>query len=96
MISWIIKRLIGTKSDREVKRLRTFVKRISEKERELDALTNKELVELSRELHLKVTSDESLKESILRGDITEDVILAFAIVREAGKRTIGLRFLMFS
>lgn len=92
MISWIIKRLIGTKSDREVKRLRTFVKRISEKERELDALTNKELVELSRELHLKVTSDESLKESILRGDITEDVILAFAIVREAGKRTIGLRF----
>ncbi|MEZ0361640.1 MAG: preprotein translocase subunit SecA [Hydrogenobacter sp.] len=92
MISWIIKRLIGTKSDREVKRLRTFVKRISEKERELDELTNKELVELSKELHLKVTSDESLKESILKGDITEDVILAFAIVREAGKRTIGLRF----
>ncbi|QWK19657.1 MAG: preprotein translocase subunit SecA [Hydrogenobacter thermophilus] len=92
MIDWIIKKLIGTKNEREVKRLRGYVKKIAEKERELDALTNRELIELSKELHLKVMGDESLRERIMRGDITEEVLLAFALVREAGKRTIGLRF----
>uniref|UniRef100_UPI00262029CA preprotein translocase subunit SecA n=1 Tax=Thermocrinis sp. TaxID=2024383 RepID=UPI00262029CA len=33
-----------------------------------------------------------LKDQITKGRITEEVLLAFALVREAGKRTLGLRF----
>ncbi|MFZ8861429.1 MAG: preprotein translocase subunit SecA [Thermocrinis sp.] len=84
--------MIGTKNEREVKRLRKFVEKINQKEKELDELSNKELVSLSRELFYKVSQNEELKDQITKGKITEEVLLAFALVREAGKRTLGLRF----
>jgi protein translocase subunit secA len=92
MIDWLLKKIIGTKNEREVKRLRKFVEKINQKEKELDELSNKELVSLSRELFYKVSQNEELKDQITKGRITEEVILAFALVREAGKRTLGLRF----
>jgi protein translocase subunit secA len=92
MIDWLLKKVIGTKNEREVKRLRKFVEKINQKEKELDGLTNRELVSLSRDLFYKVSQNEELKDQITKGEITEEVILAFALVREAGKRTIGLRF----
>jgi preprotein translocase subunit SecA len=48
MINWLLRKLIGTKNEREVKRLRKFVEKINQKEKELDELSNKELVSLSR------------------------------------------------
>ncbi|WP_333784160.1 preprotein translocase subunit SecA [Thermocrinis sp.] len=92
MIEWLLKKIIGTKNEREVKRLRKFVQKINQKEKELDELSNKGIVELSKDLFQKISQDESLKDEISKGRITEEVILAFALVREAGKRTIGLRF----
>jgi preprotein translocase subunit SecA len=92
MIDWLLKKIVGTKNEREVKRLRKFVEKINQKEKELDGLTNKELVSLSRELFYKVSQNEELKDQITKGKITEEVLLAFALVREAGKRTLGLRF----
>jgi preprotein translocase subunit SecA len=92
MIDWLLKKLIGTKNEREVKRLRKFVEKINQKEKELDELSNRELVSLSRDLFYKVSQNEELKDQITKGRITEEVILAFALVREAGKRTLGLRF----
>jgi preprotein translocase subunit SecA len=92
MIDWLLKKIIGTKNEREVKRLGKFVEKINQKEKELDELSNKELVSLSRELFYKVSQNEELKDQITKGRITEEVILAFALVREAGKRTLGLRF----
>jgi preprotein translocase subunit SecA len=53
MINWLLRKLIGTKNEREVKRLRKFVEKINQKEKELDELSNKELVSLSRELFTK-------------------------------------------
>ncbi len=92
MVGWILKKLIGTKNEREVKRLTSLVKKVTEKEKELDRLSNLELLELARSLKEKVATDERLKEVILKGGVEDEVILAFALVREAGKRTIGLRF----
>ena len=92
MINWLLKKIVGTKNEREVKRLRKFVEKINQKEKELDGLTNKELVSLSRDLFYKVSQNEELKDQITKGRITEEVLLAFALVREAGKRTLGLRF----
>jgi preprotein translocase subunit SecA len=92
MIDWLLKKILGTKNEREVKRLRKFVEKINQKEKELDELSNRELVSLSRDLFYKVSQNEELKDQITKGKITEEVLLAFALVREAGKRTIGLRF----
>ena len=44
------------------------------------------------DLHQKILQNEDLKQKIIEGKITEEVELVFALVREAGKRTLGLRF----
>jgi preprotein translocase subunit SecA len=92
MVEWLLKKLLGTKSDREVKRLRRIVQRVGKWERELDQLSNLELRERVKELHTKIGEDEELREKIRRGEITQEAELAFALVREVGKRTLGLRF----
>ncbi len=91
MLSWVVKKILGTKNEREIKKLRPFVAKINELEKELDSLSNKEIVEYSKELHGKVLANEEIKESIMKGEIIEEVILGFALVREAAKRTLGLR-----
>ncbi|EDP75403.1 preprotein translocase subunit SecA [Hydrogenivirga sp. 128-5-R1-1] len=91
MIGWILKRILGTKNEREIKRLRPFVKRVNELERELDQLSNRELVKRAQELYDNIRLNEDLKEEVIRGRITDEVVEAFALVREAGKRTLGLR-----
>ncbi|NPA32825.1 MAG: preprotein translocase subunit SecA, partial [Aquificae bacterium] len=91
MLGWIAKKIIGTKNEREIKRLRKFVQRINELEKELDKLPNKELVALGKELHETIRNTPKLKEQIVKGDITDEVIRGFALVREVAKRTLGLR-----
>ncbi len=91
MLSWVVKKILGTKNEREIKKLRPFVAKINELEKELDSLSNREIVEYSKELHGKVLTNEEIKESIMKGEIIEEVILGFALVREAAKRTLGLR-----
>ncbi len=91
MIGWVLKRILGTKNEREIKRLRPYVKRVNELERELDGLSNSELVRRAQELYDNIRLNEELKEQIARGKITDEVVEAFALVREAGKRTLGLR-----
>ncbi len=92
MIDWLVKKLLGTKSEREVKRLRKVVQRITQKERELDQLSNKEIRLMAQDLRQRILQDEALKEKIIKGEIVPEVELAFALVREAGKRALGLRF----
>ena len=91
MVGWLLKRILGTKNEREIKRLRPFVKRVNELERELDELPNRELVKRAQEIYDRIRLDEDLKERVIKGEITDEVVEAFALVREAAKRTLGLR-----
>ncbi len=91
MIEWLLKKIIGTKNEREVKRLRKVVARINELEKDLDPLPNAEIVARARELFEKIRNDQQLKDTFAEGKITDEVIEAFALVREASKRTLGLR-----
>ncbi len=91
MVGWLLKRILGTKNEREIKRLRPFVRRVNELERKLDELPNRELVKRAQELYDRIRLDDNLKEEIVRGRITDEVIEVFALVREAAKRTLGLR-----
>ncbi|WP_299228399.1 preprotein translocase subunit SecA [Sulfurihydrogenibium sp.] len=91
MIGYLVKKIFGTKNEREIKRLREIVNKINKLEPELDALSNKELIEESNKLKEKIRVNPHLSEAITEGEIIEELPLAFAIAREAAKRTLGLR-----
>ncbi len=91
MLGWIVKRILGTKNEREIKRLKPFVKKVNELEKKFDEMPNLQLVRRAQEIYDSIRLREELKEEILRGNITDEVIEIFALVREASKRTLGLR-----
>ncbi|MDP4181820.1 MAG: preprotein translocase subunit SecA, partial [Bacillota bacterium] len=83
MIKNIIEKVIGSYSDRELKRIRPFVEEINEFEPKIKALSDEQLRAKTSEF----------KEKIAKGEATVDDIMceAFAVVREAGLRVLGMR-----
>jgi preprotein translocase SecA subunit len=120
----LIKKIVGTKNDREVKRIRPYVDEINQLEAEFEKLSDAELRAKTEEFkkrvheataHLRSALEEAQKE-VLSGDnedheelksrieesdkelrkaeadVLENLLPeAFAAVREASRRTIGLR-----
>ncbi|TPE51969.1 preprotein translocase subunit SecA [Maribrevibacterium harenarium] len=82
MLGTVIKKIIGTKNDREVKRYRKVVAQINKLEENYSALSDDELSAKSNEFRERLTKGESL-DSLLPE--------AFATVREASKRVMGMR-----
>jgi len=91
LIGYLVKKIFGTKNEREIKRLREIVNKINKLEPELDALSNKELIEENKRLKEKIRGNSHFSEAITQGEIIEELPLAFAIAREVAKRTLGLR-----
>ncbi|HEY9061420.1 MAG TPA: preprotein translocase subunit SecA [Pseudobacteroides sp.] len=79
----IIEKFIGSYSERELKRIQPFVDEINEIEPEIKALTDEQLRAKTFEF----------KEKIAKGEATIDDLMveAFAVVREAGIRVLGMR-----
>ena len=82
MISRLLSKVFGTKNTREIKRLQRIVARISSLEAEMETLSDSEIKAKRTEFKSRFESGESL-----------DALLpeAFAVVREAGKRALGMR-----
>ena len=82
MLSKIVGSVIGTKNDRELKRMRQIVKKINAQESSVEPLTDAQLREKTLEFKQRYDKGESL-----------DAMLpeAFAVCREASKRTLGMR-----
>jgi len=78
----IIKKIVGSKNDRELKRMWPVVHRINALEPEIARLSDGELAAKTGEFRERIARGESL-----------DHILpeAFAVCREAGKRVLGMR-----
>ena len=91
MIGNLMKKIFGTKNEREIKKLRPFIEKINSLESELNKLTNKEIREKSLALKEKIQGDKHLKDAIIQGEIVDELIEGFALAREAAKRTLGLR-----
>ncbi len=91
MLGLLARKIFGTKNEREIKKIKPIVEKINALEPEFDALSNKELRERSFQLIEKVRNDEGLKDAITSGEIVDILPEAFALVREAAKRTLGLR-----
>ena len=78
----LLSKMIGTHSEREVKRVIPIVNKIEAMEPEMEKLSDEELKAKTPEFKKRLEEGESLD------DILPE---AYAVVREASKRTIGLR-----
>ncbi|WP_457625782.1 preprotein translocase subunit SecA [Persephonella sp.] len=91
MIGYVFKKIFGTKNEREIKKIQPIVQKVNQLEEEFDRLSNKELRERSLKLIEKVRTNKELSDAITRGEIVDILPEAFALVKEAAKRTLGLR-----
>ncbi|MEQ9021894.1 MAG: preprotein translocase subunit SecA, partial [Pseudomonadales bacterium] len=78
----LIRKIFGTQNDRELKRMGKLVDQINDLEPEMEAKSDEELGQLTRDL----------KERLSAGAHLDDLLIeAFAAVREASRRTMGMR-----
>ena len=82
MIGGLLKKIFGTKNDREVKALTKIVDQINALEPEYEKLSDEDLRHKT----------DIFKERLANGETLDDILVeAFATVREASKRVLGLR-----
>ncbi|WP_338935840.1 preprotein translocase subunit SecA [Fusobacterium polymorphum] len=82
MIGSLLKKIFGTKNDREIKALTKEVEKINALESEYEKLSDEELK----------NKTNIFKERLKNGETLDDILVeAFATVREASKRVLGLR-----
>jgi preprotein translocase subunit SecA len=80
MLSWIVKKIFGTKNAREVKRLRPLVAAINAQEEAFQALTDEQLKAKTAEF----------RERLQKGETTDDILVeAYAVVKNACRRLMG-------
>ena len=99
MFSYIIKKIVGSQNDREIRRLQEIVDTANEFEDQVVKLTNTQLRERTEQFRTQIKNEFSLNGKEPDDDTYESIeqflwgILpeSFAIVREAGRRTIGMR-----
>src|SRR6187401_1980661 len=82
MLDTILAKVVGTQNERELKRLRPLVAEIGALEAAMQALTDEQLRAKTVEF----------RERLAKGETLDDLLVeAFAVVREAAKRTLGQR-----
>ncbi len=82
MIGTILKKIFGTANEREIKRLQVLVDDINAREDAISRLSDKDLRAKTDEFRKRLDSGETLDDLLPE---------AFAVVREASKRTLGMR-----
>src|SRR3954468_22786957 len=87
MLGYIIKKFVGSKNDREVKRLRTLVAKINEIETGLQSLSDDALRQKTADWKAKLSKIEDKAELARRLD--EILPEAFAVVKNACRRLFG-------
>ncbi|MGD8351978.1 MAG: preprotein translocase subunit SecA [Nitrospirota bacterium] len=82
MVQLFLKKIFGTKNEREIKRLWPLVEKVTALEPSVSALSDPELQAKTDEFRRRLADGETLD------DILPE---AFAVVREASKRVLGMR-----
>lgn len=82
MLGFLLKKIFGTKNERELKRLWPVVHKINSLEPSVSSLSD---------LELRKKTDE-FKDRLLKGETLDELLPeAFAVTREAAKRTLNMR-----
>ncbi len=82
MINKLLTKLIGSKNERELKKIAPIVEAINELEEKIKKLTDIELAKKTEEFRDRLNNNETLDDILVE---------AFAVVREASHRTINMR-----
>ena len=82
MFGWVLKKVLGSKHEREVKRVQPMVAAIEALEPKLKNLTDDQLVARTAEFRTKLDNGAKLDDLL---------IPAYATVREASRRVLGMR-----
>lgn len=82
MVQTLLKRIFGTKNEREIKRLWPLVEKINSLEPQMVSLSDSQLKDKTAEFKKRIESGETID------DILPE---AFAVVREVSKRTLKMR-----
>jgi preprotein translocase subunit SecA len=82
MVNEVLRKIFGTKHDREMKRIRPTVDQINSYEPQMQALTDEQLKAKTPEFQARLKAGETVN------DILPE---AFAVCREASKRVLGMR-----
>jgi preprotein translocase subunit SecA len=97
-IDKVVARFIGTKHERDIKKMQPVVAAINAKEAEMQALSDEQLKEHFGALRIQVQeqlkdsdpAEASYKEDLVRA-LEPVIVPAFALVREAGRRFLKMR-----
>jgi preprotein translocase subunit SecA len=82
MYKWLIKKIFGTKNERDLRRLQPYASAINQLESRIRKLSNDELRQKTSEF----------KEKLEQGASLEDLLIeTFAVVREVARRTLNMR-----
>src|SRR5437588_5945661 len=92
MIGYIIKKVIGSKNDREVKRLRPLVVKINEFEAALQSLPDDALRQKTAEWKARLAALQDSTE--LAAALEEIMPEAFAVVKNACRRMCGTEIMV--
>ena len=82
MLDTLVKKFVGSRNDREIKKIQPLVARINELEPQISSLTDEQLQSKTAEFRRRFETGEKLD------DILPE---AFAVVRESGKRVLNMR-----
>jgi preprotein translocase subunit SecA len=98
LLDSVVARFIGTKHERDIKRIQPLVDAINELEPEMKKLSDAELsaetpklrAEAQARLEGVEDSDPQIKQKLAEA-LEPSLVRAFAVAREAGRRTLGMR-----
>ena len=82
MIGNLIKKVVGSKNDRDLKKMQPLVEQINSLESDFEALNDEQLQTKTTEFRQRLANGEKLEQLLPE---------AFSVVREASKRVLGLR-----
>ena len=99
MISYIMKKIVGSQNEREIKKLGSIIDIVNEYEESLSALSNTELKKrtdsfketVKNSLNGNADIEDEKQAQILEDTLEEILPEAFGVVREAARRTLGMR-----
>jgi preprotein translocase subunit SecA len=99
MISYIMKKIVGSQNQRQLKKLQTVVESSNEYEQQLKELSISDLSKKSDQLRSRIReainssldTDEDEFFNKLETTLFENLPEAFSLVREVSKRTLGMR-----
>ena len=90
MINWLLKKILGSKNQREIRRMQPIIRRCNEIEQELQLLPDEALREKTAIWKEKLTSIESPDR--LASELESILPEAFAVVKNAARRLCGRSF----